>query len=60
MGVRSGLYGEGTLAFTIQETNGQVEGGLYNSASEVVREDLRLLKEQDEIRLKRREQIERA
>jgi putative addiction module CopG family antidote len=32
----------------------------YNNASEVVREGLRLLKEQDEIRLKWREQIERG
>jgi antitoxin ParD1/3/4 len=40
--------------------NGKVEGGLYNNASEVVREGLRLLKEHDEIRLKWREQIERG
>jgi antitoxin ParD1/3/4 len=39
---------------------GKVESGLYNNASEVVREGLRLLKEQDEIRLKWREQIERG
>ena len=38
---------------------GKVESGLYNNASEVVREGLRLLKEHDEIRLKWREQIER-
>jgi antitoxin ParD1/3/4 len=38
----------------------KVESGLYNNASEVVREGLRLLKEQDEIRLKWREQIERG
>jgi antitoxin ParD1/3/4 len=36
----------------------KVESGLYNNASEVVREGLRLLKEHDEIRLKWREQIE--
>jgi antitoxin ParD1/3/4 len=47
--------------------DGKVESGLYNNASElynnaseVVREGLRLLKEQDEIRLKWREQIERG
>jgi len=39
---------------------GKVETGLYNNASEVVREGLRLLKEHDEIRLKWREQIERG
>ncbi len=39
---------------------GKVKSGLYNNASEVVREGLRLLKEQDEIRLKWREQIERG
>jgi antitoxin ParD1/3/4 len=38
----------------------QVESGLYNNASEVVREGLRLLKEHDEVRLRRREQIERG
>jgi antitoxin ParD1/3/4 len=37
-----------------------VESGLYNNASEVVREGLRLLKEQDEIRVRWREQIERG
>ena len=40
--------------------DGKVESGLYNNASEVVREGLRLLKEHDEIRLKWREQIERG
>lgn len=39
---------------------GKVESGLYNNASEVVREGLRLLKEHDEVRLKWREQIERG
>ncbi len=38
----------------------KVESGLYNNASEVVREGLRLLKEQDEVRLRWREQIERG
>lgn len=38
----------------------KVESGLYNNASEVVRESLRLLKEHDEIRMKWREQIERG
>jgi antitoxin ParD1/3/4 len=38
----------------------KVESGLYNNASEVIREALRLLKEQDEIRVKWREQIERG
>lgn len=40
--------------------DGKVESGLYNNASEVVREGLRLLKEHDEIRMKWREQIERG
>ncbi|MGB2717230.1 MAG: type II toxin-antitoxin system ParD family antitoxin [Vicinamibacterales bacterium] len=39
---------------------GKVESGLYNNASEVVREGLRLLKEHDEIRARWREQIERG
>ena len=38
----------------------KVESGLYNNASEVVREGLRFLKEQDEVRLRWREQIERG
>jgi antitoxin ParD1/3/4 len=38
--------------------DGKVESGLYNNASEVIREGLRLLKEHDEIRMKWREQIE--
>lgn len=38
----------------------KVESGLYNNASEVIREGLRLLKEHDEIRMKWREQIERG
>ena len=40
--------------------HGKVESGLYNNASEVIRESLRLLREHDEIRLKWREQIERG
>ncbi len=40
--------------------DGKVESGLYNNASEVIREGLRLLKEHDEIRLKWRESIERG
>jgi antitoxin ParD1/3/4 len=39
---------------------GKVSSGLYNNASEVIREGLRLLKEHDEVRLKWREQIERG
>jgi antitoxin ParD1/3/4 len=41
-----------------QFVDGKVESGLYNNASEVIREGLRLLKEHDEVRLKWREQIE--
>ena len=37
-----------------------MESGLYNNASEVIREGLRLLKESDEVRLRWREQIERG
>ena len=40
--------------------DGKVESGLYNNASEVIREGLRLLKEHDEIRMKWRERIERG
>ena len=39
---------------------GKVASGLYNNASEVIREGLRLLKEQDEVRLRWRQQIERG
>jgi antitoxin ParD1/3/4 len=39
---------------------GRVQNGLYNNASEVVREGLRLLKEHDELRMKWREPIERG
>ncbi len=40
--------------------DGKVESGMYNNASEVIRESLRLFKEHDDIRLKWREQIERG
>ena len=40
--------------------DGKVESGLYNNASEVIRESLRLLKEHDEMRVKWREQIEQG
>lgn len=40
--------------------DGKVESGLYNNASEVIREGLRLLKEHDDVRLKWREQIEQG
>jgi len=43
-----------------QFVQGKVESGLYNNASEVIREGLRLLKEHDEVRLKWRDQIERG
>jgi antitoxin ParD1/3/4 len=43
-----------------QFVQGKVESGLYNNASEVIREGLRLLKESDEVRLKWRDQIERG
>ncbi len=39
--------------------NEKVKSGDYNSASEVVREALRLLKEQDELRSIRREEVRR-
>lgn len=39
--------------------NEKVKSGLYNSASEVVREALRLLKEQDELRRIRLEELRR-
>jgi antitoxin ParD1/3/4 len=39
---------------------GKVSTGLYNNASEVVREGLRLLKEQDEVRARWRAQIDRG
>ncbi|MCA1624062.1 MAG: type II toxin-antitoxin system ParD family antitoxin [Acidobacteria bacterium] len=39
--------------------NEKVKSGNYNSASEVVREALRLLKEQDELKQIRREELRR-
>ena len=39
--------------------NEKVKSGNYNSASEVVREALRLLKEQDEIKQIRRDELRR-
>lgn len=39
--------------------NEKVKSGDYNSASEVVREALRLLKEQDELKRIRREEVRR-
>jgi antitoxin ParD1/3/4 len=43
-----------------QFVQGKVASGLYNNASEVIREGLRLLKEHDAVRLRWREQIERG
>ena len=43
-----------------QFVHGKVESGLYNNASEVIREGLRLLKEHDEVRRRWRDQIERG
>ena len=40
--------------------DGKVESGFYSSASEVIRDSLRLLKEHDEMRVKWREQIEQG
>lgn len=40
--------------------DGKVESGVYKSASDVVRESLRLLKEHDEVNMKWREQIEQG
>jgi len=43
-----------------QFVEGKVESGLYNNASEVIREGLRLLKEHDMVRRKWSEQVERG
>ena len=40
--------------------DGKIESGVYNNASEVIRESLRLLQEQDEMRVEWREQIEQG
>lgn len=37
--------------------NEQIKSGLYNSPNEVIRESLRLLKEQDELKRLRREEL---
>lgn len=41
-----------------QYVNGKVRSGLYHSASEVVREGLRLLKEKDDIHQKRLQDLQ--
>ena len=42
-----------------QYVNKRVQSGLYHSASEVIREGLRLLKEKDEVHQKKLEQLRR-
>jgi len=42
-----------------QLVNEKVESGMYTSASEVIREGLRLLKERDELRRIQREELRR-
>jgi putative addiction module CopG family antidote len=44
----------------LQVPTGTALRGLYNNASEVIREGLRLLWEHDEIRMRWREQVERG
>ena len=39
--------------------NEKIKSGLYNSPSEVVRESLQLLKKQDELKHRRREELQR-
>jgi antitoxin ParD1/3/4 len=39
--------------------SGKVQGGMYHSASEVIREGLRLLKEKDELHQKKLEDLRR-
>src|SRR3954466_14696082 len=43
-----------------QYVNGKVQGGMYHSASEVVREGLRLLKEKDELHQRKLEELRAA
>ncbi len=43
----------------LEFVNGKVESGKYNSASEVVHDGLRLLKEQDAIRQRRLDDLRR-
>ena len=42
-----------------QLVNQKVSSGMYNSASEVIREGLRLLKEQDDLKRMRHEELRR-
>ncbi len=42
-----------------QYVNGKVQSGLYHSASEVVREGLRLLREKDEVHQKKLQELRR-
>ena len=42
-----------------QYVNGKVQSGLYHSASEVIREGLRLLKEKDEVHQKKIQELRR-
>jgi antitoxin ParD1/3/4 len=42
-----------------QYVNGRVQSGLYHSASEVIREGLRLLKEKDEVHQRKLEELRR-
>lgn len=51
---------ERRLAELEKFVDGKVESGLDNNASEVVREGLRLLKENDEFRARVRESVERG
>jgi antitoxin ParD1/3/4 len=42
-----------------QYVNGKVQSGLYHSASEVIREGLRLLREKDEVHQKKLQELRR-